>query len=585
MNGPASSTPATVTLTVYSVPVANPDSYGAVAGNVLTVNAAAGVLANDTDADGGTLTAVLGTNVSHGTLTLNSNGSFSYTPTAGYSGTDSFTYIATDGHATSSPATVTLTVYSVPVANPDAYTVVAGNTLTINAAGGVLANDTDADGGTLSAVLDTNVSHGSLTLNADGSFSYTPAAGYSGTDSFTYTATDGHATSASAKVIFLVYSVPVANPVNYGTFEEQTLQVSAENGVLATDSDADGLPLSAQLFGPGPSNGQLTLDSDGSFSYTPNPGFSGTDTFYYTATDGYATSAPALVTITVAATAPVITSFSPTAGITGTVVTINGSYFTGATEVDLDGTPEPFTVVNDTTITFTVTDDADTGQITVTTPAGSTTSNDFFLDYQVPIIIWFAPNIGGPGTVVTISGIYFSGSTVVTFGGVPATSITVVNDSTIYATVGNGASGAITVTNPAHSDPVDTFTFIPAPTITSFTRPAGETGLSSPLPAPTLPGTTAVSFGGTTAASFTVANDDTIEATVGNCATGQIMVVTPGGTAISADLFTYLLMPIINSFTPTAGITGTVVTITGANFTDTTEVDSRHAGAVHRARR
>ena len=80
--------------------------------------------------------------------------------------------------------------------NADAYTVIDGNTLTVSAANGVLANDTDADGGTLSAVLGTTTSNGDLTFNTDGSFVYTPNAGFCGTDSFTYTATDGNATSA-----------------------------------------------------------------------------------------------------------------------------------------------------------------------------------------------------------------------------------------------------------------------------------------------------------------------------------------------------------------------------------------------------
>ena len=87
------------------------------------------MLANDTNADGGTLTAILAPRPANGQLTLNADGSFSYTPNAGFYGTDSFTYTATDGHATSAPATVTITVYSVPVANADAYTVIAGNYL------------------------------------------------------------------------------------------------------------------------------------------------------------------------------------------------------------------------------------------------------------------------------------------------------------------------------------------------------------------------------------------------------------------------------------------------------------------------
>jgi large repetitive protein len=79
---------------------------------VLTVNAP-GVLANDSDADGNQLSAVLGSGPSHGTLTLNPDGSFLYTPTANYNGPDSFTYRASDGTATSSLATVTLTVTAV----------------------------------------------------------------------------------------------------------------------------------------------------------------------------------------------------------------------------------------------------------------------------------------------------------------------------------------------------------------------------------------------------------------------------------------------------------------------------------------
>ena len=117
---------------MYSVPVANADSYSVIDGQTLTSTASTGVLANDTNADGGTLSAVLGTTTANGSLTLNPDGSFSYTPNAGFCGTDSFSYTATDGHATSTPAAVTITVYSVPVANADAYTVVTGNTLTVS---------------------------------------------------------------------------------------------------------------------------------------------------------------------------------------------------------------------------------------------------------------------------------------------------------------------------------------------------------------------------------------------------------------------------------------------------------------------
>src|SRR6266849_1103720 len=113
-------------------PVANNDSYSVNANTTLSVPAP-GVLANDTDQDGDPLTAVLVGSVSHGTLQLNANGSFSYTPSAAFSGTDSFTYKANDGKADSGVATVTITVNPnhPPVALNDNYTVNANKVLTV----------------------------------------------------------------------------------------------------------------------------------------------------------------------------------------------------------------------------------------------------------------------------------------------------------------------------------------------------------------------------------------------------------------------------------------------------------------------
>src|SRR5205807_859473 len=136
------------------------------------------------DADGDSLTAVLVSGPSHGTLALAANGSFTYTPAVDYIGPDSFTYKANDGQVDSNVSTVSLTV-TAPVASNDVYKTRKNVPLTV-AAPGVLGNDTDADGYTLSAVLVSGPTHGTLTLNSDGSFTYTPAANYTGTDSFTY---------------------------------------------------------------------------------------------------------------------------------------------------------------------------------------------------------------------------------------------------------------------------------------------------------------------------------------------------------------------------------------------------------------
>jgi VCBS repeat-containing protein len=171
----------------------------------LTV-AAPGVLGNDTDPDGDPLNAVLVSGPSHGTLTLNADGSFGYTPAADFAGTDAFSYRASDGALSSNPATVTLTVAPVndaPVAAADAYSTVEDTALTV-AAPGVLGNDTDPDGDPLTAVLVSGPGHGTLTLNADGSFGYTPAADFAGTDAFSYRASDGALSSNPATVTITV---------------------------------------------------------------------------------------------------------------------------------------------------------------------------------------------------------------------------------------------------------------------------------------------------------------------------------------------------------------------------------------------
>lgn len=148
----------------------------------------AGVLANDTDPENQNLTAQLITGTAHGTLVLNPNGTFLYTPLNNYIGPDSFVYRVSDGTFTSGNMTVTLTVASAgnvpPAAGNDAYSVNEDATLTVNAPG-VLSNDTDFENAALTAQLLSDPAHGTLTLNSNGSLSYTPVANYNGPDSFT----------------------------------------------------------------------------------------------------------------------------------------------------------------------------------------------------------------------------------------------------------------------------------------------------------------------------------------------------------------------------------------------------------------
>src|SRR5439155_1048682 len=154
-------------------PVAVNDSYTTAEDTTLNV-AAPGVLANDSDVDGDSLSAVLVNQPTHGSLTLNSNGSFSYTPSANYNGTGSFTYKANDGQADSGIATVNITITitganDAPVALNDSYTTAKDMTLNV-AAPGVLSNDSDVDGDSLRAEVVSQHAHGSLRLNSNGRF-------------------------------------------------------------------------------------------------------------------------------------------------------------------------------------------------------------------------------------------------------------------------------------------------------------------------------------------------------------------------------------------------------------------------------
>ncbi len=296
---------ATVSLTVSpnAAPVAGADAYALERGGVLTVDAAHGVLANDSDPESGALTASLFNQPRHGTVTMSADGAFVYTPSPLFHGTDSFIYLVTDSAGAVTAQTVTLTVANnnvAPVAGDDAYTVDRNGVLTVDATHGVLGNDADADGDALQVLAAAPPQHGTLTLNADGSFTYTPHFGYAGPDSFSYIVRDPSGDEDVATV-HLTVRLPNGAPVTagdaYQVDEGGALVVDAAAGVLANDSDPDGDTLSAQVV-LGPRNGTLVLAADGSFVYTPNPGFSGTDSFVYAAGDGREGS-QATVTLTV----------------------------------------------------------------------------------------------------------------------------------------------------------------------------------------------------------------------------------------------------------------------------------------------
>jgi surface glycoprotein (TIGR04207 family) len=287
-------------------PTAADDSYTTSEDVPLTVGTRAqGVLANDTDPESDTLTATLVSGPTNGSLTLYANGSFTYTPDQNFAGTDSFTYNASDGEFNST-ATVTITVSPVndaPVARDDNYTVSestdrSDSVLSVSEPG-VLQNDSDPEGSALTATLVTGPANGTLTLYANGSFSYTPDQGFVGTDSFAYNATDGRANDTATVSINVtaVNRAPTADDDSYTTTENETLNVT-DPGVLDDDTDRDDGDTLTAIVVTRPDNGTLDLNATGGFSYVPDPGFNGTDSFTYNATDGQANDT-ATVTITV----------------------------------------------------------------------------------------------------------------------------------------------------------------------------------------------------------------------------------------------------------------------------------------------
>jgi VCBS repeat-containing protein len=292
------------TTTANQAPVANNDTYSTAEDAPLTVSAP-GVLANDTDADGNPLTAAVGAAPAHGTLTLNANGSFAYTPDANFNGPDTFTYRASDGTAQSNTATVTINVSAgndAPTAAADAYTTAEDGPLNV-AASGVLANDNDPDGDQLNAWVESGTSHGTLNLNANGAFTYTPDANYNGPDTFTYRASDGALTSNPATVTITVSAVNDAPTVAVaaggscgGNDRSGTINLTVgdvDGGTLtlsvASNSNPALVPNNNVVFGGSGANRTLTA--------TAVAGRTGTAILTVTVSDGALTSSPVTVTV------------------------------------------------------------------------------------------------------------------------------------------------------------------------------------------------------------------------------------------------------------------------------------------------
>ncbi len=307
----------------------------------IKVNKSLSATLTGSDVDDDTLTFIISKEPEHGLLTLdsyfNTNGKLIYTPEPRFEGTDSFTFKLNDGKLDSAPATVSINVCPnlLPVAESDSVTTPEDTSVQIN----LIGSDPDSD--PLSYIMVSVTSHGSLRGNAS-NLTYTPDKNFNGSDSFTFKVNDGIDDSAPATVSITVSSIndpPVATDDAVVTLED-TPAVKVD--VLANDTDIDNegrylyldtFTVTAVTQGK---NGSVTINPDGTLSYSPNANFYGSDEFTYTIRDnkGDTDTAKVNVTVNMANDAPVFISAPEITANVGMLYT----YDVNASDPDLNDT-------------------------------------------------------------------------------------------------------------------------------------------------------------------------------------------------------------------------------------------------------
>jgi hypothetical protein len=411
----------------------------------------------------------------------------------------------------------------------------AGTTVTIN--GSDFSNATSVKFGSAAAASYTVVSPTKITAvvasgSSDGITVNTPA-GYSNYYNFTF---------------ILPPAITQVSPIKGGNNSSITIYGSNLSGAQVT---IGGVPASvAYNYG---------------YMLTANVGAGASSGDITVATTGGNATYPGFVWVP----APHITSFSPQTAGMGDKVTITGTDLTEVDNVTFGDINCTFTAISPTTIEAKVGYGA-SGAVAVRSEGGFASIAGF--THTGPVITSFSPAHAGVGETVTITGSNFTNTTEVDFGGVKATSFTVISPTQISAVVGNGRSGNVTVTTPLGSAFLAGFSH-PGPSISYFNPTYAGALTTSPITitGSNFTGATAVSFGGLPAASFTVVSATTITATPAATTSGNVMVTTPLGTDKAAG-FTWVQAPAITSFSPSSQKSGGTVTITGTNFTGVTSV-------------
>ena len=294
-------------LAVNDAPIALDNTYN-ITNNGALVVLSPGLLINDSDIDLDNLT-VDTTPVSEptrGQLTLFDNGGFEYQGEQNMQGEDSFQYRVVDAQGAQAIATVTIVssnTNAAPVTKNDSYSLSEDETLVVTAANGVLSNDTDPNNDSFSVdgTFMVAPTHGQLLLATDGSFSYVPDANFNGVDQFQYQAIDALGATSTATVTLIINSEPdnpVAQNDAYQFSKNKLFEVTTQNGLLVNDFNIEAGDLSVNTTAINTTqNGELTLKVDGSFTYQPDLGFIGVDSFTYSISNEQGLTATAQVTL------------------------------------------------------------------------------------------------------------------------------------------------------------------------------------------------------------------------------------------------------------------------------------------------
>jgi hypothetical protein len=406
----------------------------------------------------------------------------------------------------------------------------------------------------------------SFTIVSDTQVRATTPAG-TGAVSISVTTAGGTATAGTytyAPVPTISSIIPEVGPVAGGS----TVTITGTNLSTVESVTFDGIP-----------SATLTVISNTQITAIAPAGTGTVDVSVVTA-GGAATAVGAFTY----APAPAISSVEPWKGSDagGDTVIITGTNLSSTMYVTFGENLAVISAITDTQITAT-TPAGIPGpvDVSVTTVGGKAIAAGAYLYFSAPTISSVYPTMGpeAGGTRVTISGASFSTATAVTFGGMPATSFAVVDDTQIEATAPAGAGSVdVSVTTIGGSDNVKgAYTYVPVPTVATANPYAGPEagGATVTITGTNLSSATNVTFGGI-AATFIVTSDTQITATTpaGFAGAADIVVTTMGGMATAVGAYTYAAAPTIASVSPTAGpeTEGVIVTITGTNFTGATAV-------------